>query len=209
MFKKIDLVKAFLWQKHKLRTLFCVGLMVLGFWFCLPDPLFNDPASMVLEDREGNLLDARIAKDGQWRFPFSDSLPSKYVSCLVEFEDRNFFWHAGVNPFAFARATLQNIKNRRVVSGGSTITMQVIRLARKNDPRNIFNKIIEVIMATRLEMTYSKRDILALYASNAPFGGNVVGLDAASWRYFGKSSKRNRIERVITLLRGSTGFSLL
>ena len=189
MVKKIDLVKAFLWQKHKRKTLFFVSLMLVGFWFCLPNPLFNEPASMVLEDREGNLLDARIAKDGQWRFPFSDSLPDKYVSCLVEFEDRNFFWHAGVNPFAFGRATLQNITNRRVVSGGSTITMQVIRMVRKNDPRNIFNKIIEVIMATRLEMTCSKRDILALYASNAPFGGNVVGLEAASWRYFGKSSK--------------------
>ncbi len=189
MFKKIQFVKAFLCQKHKRKTLIVTGLMLLLFWFCLPNPLFNDPDSMVLEDREGNLLDARIAQDGQWRFPFSDSLPEKYVKCLVEFEDRNFYWHAGVNPFAFVRAMLQNVKNKKVVSGGSTITMQVIRLARKNDPRTLFNKIIEVIMATRLEMTYSKRDILALYASNAPFGGNVVGLEAASWRYFGKSSK--------------------
>ena len=187
MFKKIQSAKVFLFQKHRRKTLVSISILLIGFWFCLPNPLFNDPTSMVLEDREGNLLDARIAADGQWRFPYSDSIPEKYRACLVEFEDRNFYWHLGVNPFAFGRAIIQNIKNQRVVSGGSTITMQVIRLARKKDPRTILNKLKEVVMATRLELTHSKRKILAYYASNAPFGGNVVGLEAASWRYFGKS----------------------
>ena len=187
MFKKIQSAKIFLFQKHKRKTL--VGLFVLfvGFWFSLPNPLFDDPTSMVLEDREGNLLDARIAADGQWRFPYSDSIPEKYATCLVEFEDRKFYWHLGVNPFSFGRALIQNIKNQRVVSGGSTITMQVIRLSGKNNPRTVFNKLLEVIRATRLELTHSKRKIIAYYASNAPFGGNVVGLEAASWRYYGKS----------------------
>ena len=187
MFKKIQSAKVFLFQKHRRKTLVSISILLIGFWFCLPNPLFNDPTSMVLEDREGNLLDARIAADGQWRFPYSDSVPEKYRACVVEFEDRNFYWHLGVNPFAFGRAIIQNIKNQRVVSGGSTITMQVIRLARKKDPRTILNKLKEVVMATRLELTHSKRKILAYYASNAPFGGNVVGLEAASWRYFGKS----------------------
>ena len=177
-------------KTHRRKTQITLCVLLIAFWFCLPKPLFKDPTSKILEDREGNLLGARIATDGQWRFPYSDNLPEKYVKCLVEFEDKNFYWHAGINPFSFGRAFIQNLKNQHVTSGGSTITMQVIRLSRKNKPRNIFTKIIESIMATRLEMTYSKREILTLYASNAPYGGNVVGLEAASWRYFGKNPKQ-------------------
>ncbi len=182
--------KTYFWYTHRRKTLLSLAIGLITFWFCLPRPLFDDPTSMVLEDREGNLLGARIAKDGQWRFPYNEAIPDKYVQSLVEFEDKNFYWHGGVNPFALGRALLQNVRSNDIKSGGSTITMQVIRMARKNKPRHIFNKILEAVMATRLEMTHSKGDILALYASNAPFGGNVVGLEAASWRYFGKSPKQ-------------------
>ncbi len=164
-------------------------LLLLWWWFCLPRPLFRDPTSVVLEDRQGELLGARIAADGQWRFPVLDSLPHRYVQALVEFEDRRFFRHPGVDVLAIGRAFRQNLSQGRVVSGGSTITMQVIRLSRKDKPRSVWNKLTEAFMATRLELTRSKRDILSLYASYAPFGGNVVGLDAASWRYFGKSPR--------------------
>jgi penicillin-binding protein 1C len=181
--------KAFFFQKHKKKTWSSLIVLTSLFWFCLPSPLFNDPNSMVLEDSQGNLLCARIAKDGQWRFPHNDTIPNKFSKAIVAFEDHYFYRHLGVNPFAFARAIGQNIKNRRVVSGGSTLTMQVIRMARKKKSRNIFNKSIEAIMATRLELTHSKKKIIAYYASNAPFGGNVVGLEAASWRYFGKSPR--------------------
>ena len=84
MFKKIQSAKVFLFQKHRRKTLVCLSILLIAFWFCLPNPLFNDPTSMVIEDREGNLLDARIAADGQWRFPYSDSIPEKYRACLVE-----------------------------------------------------------------------------------------------------------------------------
>lgn len=179
-----------LWfQKHQNKLRWMSGLLLVGFVFCLPNPLFNDPLSLVLEDKDGNLLDARIARDGQWRFPHTDSLPEKYIACLLEFEDRRFYWHPGFNPLAFIRALGQNIRQKEVVSGGSTITMQVIRMARKNKPRTIVNKFIEIVMATRAEMSYSKREILSFYASNAPFGGNVVGIEAASWRYFGKNAR--------------------
>ncbi len=77
-----------------------------------------------------------------------------------------------------------------IVSGGSTITMQVIRLSRKGKRRTVFEKIIEMVLATRLELRYSKQEILGLYASHAPFGGNVVGLEAACWRYFGRSPQQ-------------------
>jgi penicillin-binding protein 1C len=161
-------------------------LVSVYFIFCLPRPLFDVPTSMVLEDASGKLLGARIATDGQWRFPAADSIPQKYLSCLLEFEDRHFYYHFGTDPTALVRAVAQNLRNKRAVSGGSTLTMQVVRLARKNKARTFFNKFLETLMAIRLEMTHSKKHILGYYAANAPFGGNVVGLEAASWRYFGK-----------------------
>ena len=168
----------------------CVATFFLWWLFCLPSPLFNTPTSLVLEDASGDLLGARIATDGQWRFPKLDTLPQKYITCLTTFEDRHFFRHPGVNPLALMRATARNLKNRKVVSGGSTITMQVIRLASNGAKRNIFNKILEAFRALRLELTHSKRDILSLYATNAPYGGNIVGLETAAWHYYGKIPKQ-------------------
>ena len=175
--------------KLRIRHWLILGFVVLvgtGFMLILPNPLFDEPTSTVVYDRTGNLMGARIADDGQWRFWGGDSVPEKFQTCLIEFEDRYFRKHPGVNPFALGRAVGQNIRNRRIVSGGSTITMQVIRLARGSKPRNLWQKMIEMIMALRLELTRSKNDIIRLYSSHAPFGGNVVGLEAASWRYFGR-----------------------
>jgi penicillin-binding protein 1C len=152
--------------------------------------LFNSPTSFVITDRDGNLLNASIAADGQWHFPYNPDVPDKFVQCITTFEDKRFFYHPGVDPVATLRAVIQNIRNKDVVSGGSTITMQVVRLYKKHDRRNIWNKFTETILALRLEFSYTKKHILALYASNAPFGGNVVGLDAAAWRYFGRAPDR-------------------
>ncbi|MEO6901726.1 MAG: penicillin-binding protein 1C [Bacteroidia bacterium] len=170
------------------RGLAVIILIILSSWFafCLPSPLFNTPTSTVLEDRNGALLSARIADDGQWRFPDCTSLPYKFTSSIVQFEDKGFYHHLGFSPTSFFRAIYQNIKEKKIVSGGSTLSMQVIRLSRKGKPRTFFEKAIEIILAIRLELLYSKAEILTLYASNAPFGGNVVGIDAASWRYFGR-----------------------
>ena len=162
------------------------GLLLLGYLFCLPRNLFKGVSySTVVESAEGELLGARIADDGQWRFPPCDTVPERFATALVQFEDRHFRWHPGVNPVAMGRALVQNLRSGHVVSGGSTITMQVIRLSRQKE-RTVKQKLIESILATRLELRYSKRRILALYASHAPFGGNVVGLEAAAWRYFGR-----------------------
>lgn len=158
----------------------------LIFYFSLPRKLFDSPTSYVINDRQGNLLNASIASDGQWRFPAGDSIPEKFKHCIVQFEDKRFFWHPGVDLLALGRAMSQNIKEKKVISGASTITMQVIRMSRRKD-RNIFQKIVETLLAFRLELRYSKSNILKLYAENAPFGSNVVGLEAASWRYFGRA----------------------
>ena len=173
-------------KKKRLIGFFVVFVILLFYFFSLPRKMFDKPACTLIDDRDGMLLGAKIADDGQWRFPAADSLPEKYVKALILFEDKRFYRHFGVDPFALMRAFKQNISTHRTTSGGSTITMQVIRLMKDNPSRNIFQKIKEVILATRLEFRCSKNKILCLYASNAPFGGNVVGIGAASWRYFGR-----------------------
>ncbi len=198
---------------------------LLAVWLCsLPRDLFSGvPYSTVVEASGGELLGARVAGDGQWRFPPADTVPRRYAVCLIQFEDRHFYAHHGVNPAAIARAAVQNFRAGHTVSGGSTITMQVIRLSRaagaraamdspsmgqwrpedrhhgavqapershkkavRGPERTFKEKIIEAFLAARLELRCTKEEILALYASHAPFGGNVVGIEAASRRYFGR-----------------------
>ena len=170
------------------KVILCIlAFLVTGYIFCLPRHLFHVPYSTVVTDRNEELLGARIASDGQWRFPPRNTTPEKIKECLITFEDKHFYHHWGVNPFAIGRAFYQNVKNKRIVSGGSTLTMQTIRLAR-NESRTFREKLIEMIWATRLEFRASKEEILSMYISHAPFGGNVVGLDAAAWRYFEHSA---------------------
>jgi penicillin-binding protein 1C len=160
--------------------------LAAGFWFCLPSRLFDVPYSTVLLDRDGRLLGASIAADGQWRFPADRELPAKFVQALVIREDRRFFRHPGVDPLAVVRAFVSNVRRREVVSGASTITMQVIRLSRGKQPRILGEKLVEAVLAFRLSLSVTKPGVLRLFASNAPFGGNVVGFEAASWRWFGR-----------------------
>lgn len=177
------------------RKYILIALVTLLFLFVVsglfvPRPLFNTTYSTVLESSDGQLLGARIAEDEQWRFPAVDSVPLKYERCLLNFEDSYFYAHPGINLFSIGRAFVQNIKAGKIISGGSTITMQVCRLARKQKARSLKNKFVEIIWALHLELRSSKSEILNLYASHAPFGGNVVGLDAAAWRYFGRESNQ-------------------
>ncbi len=178
-----------------------VMLLLFPLWgrIFLPAKLFSDPYSTIVYDRYHQLLGARIAGDGQWRFPEPDSLPVKYKTAVIQFEDKNFYRHPGFNPFSLAEATLENIKAGKIVRGGSTITMQVIRLFRKQKKRTIKEKIIEILLATALEQRYSKEEILQLYAAHAPFGGNVVGIEAASWRWFGHPPDRMSWAEAATL----------
>ena len=154
----------------------------------VPRQLFPAPCSTLLYSAEGELLGARIAPDGQWRFPAADSLPNKFVDCLLTYEDKRFFYHPGIDLAAIFRAIRLNGKAGRVVSGGSTLTMQLARIARGNQDRTFYEKTIEMCWALFLETTHSKQEILNLYASHAPFGGNVIGLETAAWRYFGRSA---------------------
>ncbi|MGM9758931.1 MAG: penicillin-binding protein 1C, partial [Parabacteroides sp.] len=168
-----------------------LSLMLLAriVWWCwIPDPLFDEGYSTLLYSAEESLLGARIAPDGQWRFPPADTVPSKFATCLIAFEDKRFYQHPGVDPVALLRACQRNLTTGHVVSGGSTLTMQLARIARGNPSRTFFQKAIEISWALYLERVWSKEEILRLYASHAPFGGNVVGVEAAAWRYFGRSA---------------------
>ncbi len=179
-------------MKKRRRLLILVltaALMVIFFWLSLPDTLFDAPVSTVVFDRNNELIGARIAADGQWRFPEDSLVPDKFRQCITTFEDRYFFRHPGVNLFSLLRALKQNLRAGKIVSGGSTLTMQTVRLSRKGKPRTVWEKLVEMWLALRLECSMSKIEILAKYASHAPFGGNVVGLDAAAWRYFGRNAQ--------------------
>jgi len=174
-------------KKHKMRSLLLLVLLV-WYYFSLPKILFKEPTSTIVESANGKLLGAKIATDGQWRFPKTDRIPEKFEKSIVQFEDAYFYKHFGFNPISIAKAFSQNLKSKKVKRGGSTLTQQVIRLSRKGKSRTYFEKLKEIILATRLEFKYSKKEILQFYTENAPFGGNVVGIEAASWRYFGRTA---------------------
>lgn len=165
-----------------------LGSLLLALHLWVPRPLFSTPTSTVITDSQGALIGARISTDEQWRFPASDSISVKLEQCIVAFEDQRFYYHLGIDPIAIVRAVIHNARRGHVAEGGSTVTMQVARMARGNRSRNLWQKMVEALWAIDLELTHSKRDILRLYASNAPFGGNTVGIDAAAWRYFGRSA---------------------
>lgn len=174
--------------RHRvLHVTVCVGIVVLSQWRF---NWFHTPYSAIVAGNNDELLGATIASDGQWRFPVSDSIDSKYMICLMAFEDQNFIGHNGIYLPAMLRALQLNLQQQRIVSGGSTLSMQVARMARRNPARTWWEKIIETIMAWQMEQSYSKHEILTMYASQAPFGGNVVGVEAAAWRYYGRSPQQ-------------------
>ncbi len=173
-------------KRHRIKSVI-IAVLLIAYYFCLPKQLFKDPTATVITSSKNKLLGAQIANDGQWRFPENDSVPKKFKTCIIQFEDEYFYKHPGFNPVSIFKALRDNLKSGGIKRGGSTLTQQVIRLSRKNQKRTYFEKFIEIILATRLELRESKDQILAYYSSNAPFGGNVVGLDAASWRYFNRN----------------------
>lgn len=172
-----------------------IGVAVLGivsFYFLtlVPRPVFKENYSTVITDRNGEILRVFLSDDGQWCFPpDTTEIPDKLKTCVLNFEDKRFYYHFGVDPIATSRALYQNITQGRVVSGSSTITMQVARMSSPSD-RTILNKISEMFFAIGVEMRYSKDEILKLYLDHAPYGGNIRGYTAAGMKYFGKKPER-------------------
>ncbi len=162
-------------------------LLLVFFLIPLPQPLFDAPYVTTLHSSDGTLLSAKIATDQQWRFPASDSIPEKFETAILLFEDEYFHYHPGVNPISLFRAFKQNVRTGKVVSGGSTISMQTVRMAFGNQSRSYGQKLLEILTAFKLEILYTKQSILQAYCDHAPFGGNIVGVNAAAWRYYGRS----------------------
>jgi len=152
-----------------------------------PLPLPQDDLARVVLAEDGTPLWRFADKDGVWRYPVSpEEVSPYYLEALLTYEDRWFYRHPGVNPLALARAAWQNLTGGRVLSGGSTLSMQVARLLDPH-PRTFVGKLRQLWRTAQLEWHLSKREILSLYLNRAPFGGTLQGVAAASWAYLGKS----------------------
>jgi penicillin-binding protein 1C len=181
------------WKKLLRRTwpllLALAALLVLDRLFPPPEPEAKRHAIVVLA-RDGTPLRAFPDRDHLWRHPVSlDEVSPRYLEALIGYEDRWFWRHPGVNPFALLRAVWQRAVHGRIVSGGSTLTMQVARMLEPM-PRTIGGKLRQCVRALQLELRHSKPEILRLYVNHAPMGGVIEGVEAASRAYLGKSAQR-------------------
>lgn len=188
--------------KYSRYIIFLIVLLVSVFFilsiiFPLPS---EKPYSTVLYDRNGNFLKAFLANDGIWRLKTSpEEIPEHYKNLIINKEDRFFYYHFGVNPFSIVRALVQNIISGKRVSGASTITMQVARMLEPKK-RTIWSKLIEVFRAIQLEVKYSKDEILQLYLSMIPLGGNVEGLKSGAMIYYQTPIDRLNIAQLFDLI---------
>ena len=185
------------------------GALILALGLALvnpPNPRDFQVSPMVL-DRNGRPLHVALTSDDEWLMPESLADMGRWLPLgAVGVEDRRFFYHPGVDPLAVARAACQNLKNGRVVSGASTITVQLVRLSRPR-PRTVASKLAEFLEAVRIDFSLSKDEILELYLNRAPFGGNLRGVGAASRAYFGKAPSDLSLGEsatLVALLRGPT-----
>ncbi len=180
--------------RPKICLVFPVGLMVslvILLTFLILDRAFpllvsNRPVATVVTAKDNTPLRAFADDSGVWRYPVSTTRVSPlYLEALLTYEDRWFYYHPGVNPFAMIRALFQNLAEERVVSGGSTLTMQTARILYPNT-RTIPGKIKQILRAFQLEYHYTKDEILNLYLIHAPFGSNIEGVRTASYSWLGK-----------------------
>ncbi len=164
--------------------------MVLGkIFFPLPMYRLKPIPSVIVFDRNGKILRGFTTPDQMWRMPVDiDDVSPKLKMAVINYEDRWFRYHLGINPISIFRALITNIKAGKIVCGGSTITMQVARMMEPK-PRTIKSKLIEMIRAFQLELSFSKDEILGFYFNLAPYGGNIVGSASASYFYFNKDQK--------------------
>jgi penicillin-binding protein 1C len=153
----------------------------------LPEQQGRNFAQLVVDAR-GRPLRAFADADGVWRYPVTpDEISPLYLTALLTYEDRWFYYHPGINPPALLRALAQRLVHGRIVSGGSTLSMQVARIMHPQS-RSFFGKAHQIFRALQLEYRFSKKEILGFYINYAPFGGTVEGVQAASYAYLGKSA---------------------
>lgn len=176
-------------------------VLLLGLDHAFPPPLDRaQTVSGVVRDRNGIVLRAFPVEDGRWRLPADvEHIDPDFIAALLAYEDARFYRHAGVDPLAVARAARDSALSGRVVSGASTISMQVARLLEPR-PRDLGAKLIQMIRAVQIEMRLDKDEILELYLTLAPYGGNLEGVRAASWAYFGREPDELTIDQIALLI---------
>jgi len=160
--------------------------LILNLLFPLPTFNFDKYPSVSIHSQEGKLMRVFISLDGRYRARAKlDEVNPFLIQAIISYEDKYFYYHPGVNPFSLARAFITNIKAKKVICGGSTITMQIARMIEPKK-RNILSKLIEVFRSLQLEWGFSKKELLEIYFNLAPYGGNIEGVKTASYFYFGK-----------------------
>jgi penicillin-binding protein 1C len=198
-------------KRRPLRVVVAAALGVIlatsafGAWVASLGPLPLEQArqiSATVVDRNGKLLRAYAMADGRWRLPVEarTGVDPTYLKLLLAYEDRRFYSHHGVDPRALGRAALQFMTSGHIVSGGSTITMQLARLMEPRRERSIYAKLRQMVRAIQIERQLTKDQILDLYLALAPFGGNLEGVRAASIAYFGKEPKRLSLAEAAVLV---------
>ncbi|NBX18538.1 MAG: penicillin-binding protein 1C [Proteobacteria bacterium] len=172
---------------------------ILALIIPLPARLSECPSKSVLFN-DGIPAHVFLSCDGKWRMPVKlEHVDPRYTESLIQFEDKRFHWHFGLDPFALFRALAQNIKAGHTVSGGSTLTMQVVRVLEPR-PRTLISKAIEAVRALQFELRFSKREIIEIYMQYAPFGKNIEGVAAASLAYYGHLPAELSPEQIAVLL---------
>ena len=181
---------------NKYRRLLFLPAMLFMLWladYFFPVDLQPRQGAQIIVDSQGEPLRRFADNNGVWRYPISQSQVSEhYIQALLAYEDRWFYRHPGVNPVALGRAFYQWLKYGRIISGGSTLTMQVARLrypASAGGQHGLSGKLVQLMRAVQLEWHFSKQDILHYYLNHAPFGGTIEGVETASRHYFGHSAR--------------------
>ena len=172
-----------------LAAILALALLADQIW---PPPLpgRSAPLAQVVLASDGTPLRAFPDRTHVWRHPLPlEDVSPRYVDALIEYEDRLYWWHPGVNPWSLLRAAGQWLQHGRIISGGSTLTMQVARLLEPT-PRTVGGKLRQIVRALQLELRFSKREILQMYVNFAPMGGVLEGVEAASRAYLGKPARR-------------------
>ncbi len=178
------------WFKNRsiILTIVILSLTLILVYHIIPDKTDQlEKYGELIQDSKGRIIKATLNENQQWCFtPLQYYfIPTKLKTATLDFEDKWFYKHPGVNLISLIKAFFINLRNGRTISGGSTITMQLARLSDPK-PRNFINKIIEIMQAFKFEIKYSKEEILAKYLNHAPYGRNIQGYRAASLFYFGK-----------------------
>ncbi len=191
-------------RRFRLAAGVCLGVLaVLSVlnWIVFPVPheRLKRPSSTFIYSREGHLLNCFTSSDRFWRKPVTlDRVSPLLLESVLTCEDRWFYWHPGVNLISLVQAAVDNIRAGEFVRGGSTITMQIARMIEPKE-RTIPNKLVEMLRAVQLELSYSKDELLEAYLNLAPYGGNIEGVGAASYFYFGKEPDKLSVSEVAVL----------